>query len=151
MEVNLLITLIPWPWVIANIMSPHVFRCWIGSLASITSTHSSFLWTTCQTCRSRLQLQLFMSIYVWPTYHGEEKSVFPQYIEVYRTLIVLSSEPLIRLSLDSTSEKHVTAFLCSFTSHTSVADCPFMFQTCSKKHDWLHKLFFFVIDYTHTL
>lgn len=50
-------------------------------------------------------------------------------VKFYHTLMVLSGDPLIRLSPGSNSEKHVTAFLCSFMFHTRVADCPLMFQT----------------------
>lgn len=55
------------------------------------------------------------------------------------TFIVLSAEPLNRQFPDSEIEKHVTAFLCSLTSRTSVASCPLMSHAYDvKPSDMLH-------------
>ena len=74
--------------------------------------------------------------------------------ELYRTLMVLSLEPLKRLSPSSESAKHVTAFSCSFISHTSMADCPLMshtysaFQISSFTFSVTHNISFILIFHT---
>lgn len=54
------------------------------------------------------------------------------------TFIVLSAEPLNRQFPDSEIEKHVTAFLCSLMSRTSIASCPLMSHAYVKPSDILH-------------
>ena len=68
-------------------------------------------------------------------------------LNVLFTLMVLSADPLRRLSPGSKCEKHVTAFLCSLISHTRVADCPLMSHTyLIHKHVASFSLFFSQLD-----
>lgn len=63
----------------------------------------------------------------------------------WHTLIVLSADPLKRPSPGSKSEKHVTAFLCSFMSNTSVADCPLTSHTYIMHTNISSSFYFFLL------